>query len=384
MSDTDRSLEVSGLTKVYAQGGPNPGGVRDATFSLPPGAFFTLLGPSGCGKTTTLRCIAGLETPDSGTIRLGRRTFFDIGKGVDVPLNRRRIGMVFQSYAVWPHMTVFNNVAFPLRVSKTRFGHDEIKRLVMKALASVDLASFADRSATRLSGGQQQRVALARAIVLEPTLLLLDEPLSNLDASLREAMRVELKRLQEQMGVTTIYVTHDQAEALELSDSIAVMNHGKIVQLGSPDDVYFRPQDPFIASFVGSTNLFSAKALEAISAKAVGTVMAGKWTIKCSFASAAAASGNVRISIRPEAISLHPPSLSRDEALNHFTGTVTMTRFSGKSRRCSVEAAGLTIQVEAGADAQWQEGDEVLLAFSPKDTIGFPDAESSGALTSAG
>lgn len=220
---TAPGLEVKGLRKIYANVEGVGGGIRDATFHLPPGTFFTLLGPSGCGKTTTLRCVAGLERPDVGIVQVGQTTFFDSVRHIDVPLNRRNIGMVFQSYAIWPHMTVMENVSFPLRVAKDRrYNRDEIDTMSRKALATVDLERFADRSATRLSGGQQQRVALARAMVREPKLLLLDEPLSNLDAALRDSMRKELKRLQRQIGITTVYVTHDQAEALEMSDQIAV------------------------------------------------------------------------------------------------------------------------------------------------------------------
>src|ERR1039457_4380892 len=201
-------LSVGGLTKIYGDTtGAGAGGVRDFSFELPPGTFFTLLGPSGCGKTTTLRCIAGLERPDAGVIRVGDITLHDSETGTSVPMNRRGIGMVFQSYAIWPHMTVFENIAFPLRVAKDRrYGRDEIRELVDEALGTVGLDGYGGRQATRLSGGQQQRVALARAIVHRPQLLLLDEPLSNLDASLREEMRVELRRLQKQIGVTTIYV----------------------------------------------------------------------------------------------------------------------------------------------------------------------------------
>jgi iron(III) transport system ATP-binding protein len=211
-------LTLTELTKVYpARPGEYAGGIRDASIALQPGAFFTLLGPSGCGKTTTLRCIAGLETPDTGRIEVGGAPLFDSATGTSVPLHRRNIGMVFQSYAIWPHMTVFDNVAFPMRVSKDRkYSRDEIATGVGVALDSVGLGGYAQRSATQLSGGQQQRVALARAIVHRPKLLLLDEPLSNLDAALREDMRTELKRLQRDLGINAVYVTHDQSEALEI------------------------------------------------------------------------------------------------------------------------------------------------------------------------
>src|SRR6478735_6092533 len=205
-------LRIRDLTKVYPSAGDGPkGGVRSVDVHLSAGMFFTLLGPSGCGKTTTLRCIAGLETPDSGRIEVAGQALFDHEDGTMVPANRRNFGMVFQSYAIWPHLTVFENVAFPLRVAKDRkFSQDEVRTLVLRALDVVSLGGYGDRSATQLSGGQQQRVALARAIVRQPKLLLLDEPLSNLDAALRDEMRNELRRLQQEMGITTIYVTHDQ------------------------------------------------------------------------------------------------------------------------------------------------------------------------------
>src|SRR5487761_2605123 len=279
-------LTVRGLTKIYANRfDAQAGGVRDVAFELPTGTFFTLLGPSGCGKTTTLRCVAGLERPDSGFVAVEDRVLFDSAHGVAVPMNQRGIGMVFQSYAIWPHMTVFENIAFPLRVAKQRrYDREEIRSLVDRALSTVGLAGYGDRPATRLSGGQQHRVALARAIVHRPQLLLLDEPLSNLDASLREEMRVELRRLQQQIGVTAIYVTHDQAEALAMSDLVAVMEHGRIVQLGEPRAIYFRPANEFVASFIGAANLLDGTAIEAVAAGGVGVVrLEGGVRIACVF-----------------------------------------------------------------------------------------------------
>ena len=217
-------------TRVFA--------VNDVTFDVPDGELFTLLGPSGCGKTTTLRSIAGLEAPDSGEIALSDRVLFSRATTgrvrTNVPANARGLGMVFQSYAIWPHMTVFDNVAFPLQVKKRteRPGKKEIEDRVLRVLETMELANLADRQATKLSGGQQQRLALARALVIEPPLLLLDEPLSNLDAKLRESLRYELKRLQRDLGITSVYVTHDQIEALALSTTIAVMQDGNVMQLG--------------------------------------------------------------------------------------------------------------------------------------------------------
>ena len=211
-------LHVENLTKLYAPG-ESGGGIRNVSFDVADGEFYTLLGPSGCGKTTTLRSVAGLEEPSSGRMTIADQVIFNSTNGIFVPANQRRLGMVFQSYAVWPHMSVFDNTAFPLRMLLgKRWGDADIRRLAMRTLETVGLAEFASRSAAQLSGGQQQRLALARALVAEPSLLLLDEPLSNLDALLREQMRSELRRLQKEVGVTAVYVTHDQSEALALSD----------------------------------------------------------------------------------------------------------------------------------------------------------------------
>src|SRR5262245_11488919 len=232
--------------------------VDDVSFEVVKGQLFTLLGPSGCGKTTTLRSIAGLESPDGGSIRLGERTLFSRGNGrtVNVPANQRGLGMVFQSYAIWPHLRVFDNVAFPLQVRPraTRPGKRETRDRVMRVLATMELEQLADRPATKLSGGQQQRLALARAMITEPPLMLLDEPLSNLDAKLRESLRFELKRLQRELGITSVYVTHDQIEALALSSMVAVMRDGKIMQVGKPREIYERPNCRFVAEFIGTSN----------------------------------------------------------------------------------------------------------------------------------
>ncbi|WP_216640732.1 ABC transporter ATP-binding protein, partial [Effusibacillus lacus] len=256
-------LNVTRLFKEY----PNDNGemvkaAQNITFEVPQGKLFTLLGPSGCGKTTTLRSIAGLEKPSSGEITLGERVIYSSQKRAFVPPNRRDIGMVFQSYAIWPHMNVFQNAAFPLQVGKKKYSKAQIEDKVMRALNVVQLDGLEAREATKLSGGQQQRLALARALVMEPQLLLLDEPLSNLDAKLRERMRFELKRLQRELGITTVYVTHDQSEALALSNQIAVMNAGHIVQIGTPREIYEHPNSKFVADFIGSTNFVNGTVIE--------------------------------------------------------------------------------------------------------------------------
>ncbi len=228
------------------------GVLRGVSFRVETGKVFTLLGPSGCGKTTSLRSLAGLETPDRGRIVLGNRLVFSAADGINLSPDRRHVGMVFQSYAIWPHMTVAENVAYPLEVQ--RLGYTEVSRRVGRALEIVGLGKLRDRPAPNLSGGQQQRVALARAIVAEPELLLLDEPLSNLDAKLRGQMRRDLTALQRQLGHTTVYVTHDQEEALALSHRIALMRDGEIVEEGDPVAMYQHPRHPFTAAFLGGAN----------------------------------------------------------------------------------------------------------------------------------
>jgi ABC-type Fe3+/spermidine/putrescine transport system ATPase subunit len=246
-------IEVSDLVVRYG----DAIAVDGIGFTVAPGEHVTLLGPSGCGKTTTLRAIAGLEDPSGGMIRIDGATVYAAAERRSVPAERRGISMVFQSYAVWPHMSVADNVAYGLRVRK--LPKAEVAEQVDRALGLVQMRAFASRSASLLSGGQQQRVALARAIAFSPAVLLFDEPLSNLDAKLRAEMRVELRELQRRLGVTSLYVTHDQEEALAISDRVIVMNVGRIEQVGTPQDIYNRPKTRFVADFVGSANLVEGK-----------------------------------------------------------------------------------------------------------------------------
>lgn len=276
--------------------------VNQISFDVPEGKFFTLLGPSGCGKTTTLRCIAGLERPSAGRIFIDEQMVS--GGDYFMPPDKRNIGMVFQSYAIWPHMDVFSNVAFPLRVGKTGYSKKEIEEKVLYALHTVQLDGLEKRSATKLSGGQQQRLALARALVRQPKLLLLDEPLSNLDAALREHMRVELRLLQQRLGITTIYVTHDQLEALALSDLIAVMHDGVIEQLGSPQEIYQKPASRFIAGFIGNTNWLegTVKGCEPNNTVTVETTMG---IVSSMVTNPCKPGDKVMLSVRPEAIEVY-------------------------------------------------------------------------------
>ena len=243
------SIEVEDLVVRYGAATA----VDKVSFAIAPGELVTLLGPSGCGKTTSLRAIAGLETPHSGTIRLNGATVWSGSPKRNVPAEKRGVSMVFQSYAIWPHMTVFENVAYGLRVRKA--SASDVRDNVARVLDMVQMGQYADRPSSNLSGGQQQRVAVARAIAFSPTVVLFDEPLSNLDARLRAEMRVELRELQRRLDITSLYVTHDQEEALAISDRVIVMNGGRIEQIGSPEDIYNRPVSRFAADFVGSANM---------------------------------------------------------------------------------------------------------------------------------
>ena len=369
-------LCVTDLFKQYTSSDGTPGGgVFDTSFAISEGELFTLLGPSGCGKTTTLRSIAGLERPQKGKIELAERTLFDAGAGINVPMYGRDIGMVFQSYAIWPHMTVFDNAAYPLTVGNGRLSRSEVRSRVMETLEMVGLAEFARRPAPQLSGGQQQRLALARALTRQPALLLLDEPLSNLDAQLREQMRYELKRLQRETGVTAIYVTHDQSEALAISDRIAVMNNGVIAQLGTPREIYERPTSEFVANFIGRTNLLHG-------ALAVDTPKGGEQSIdvgfgplRCSFPVAVSAGPKVGVVIRPESIRLHAtPSSETEAAANVFGGQVERETYLGETTEYVVRVGERALLVRAPADLDIGPGQTVMLEFPVTKTLALIEA----------
>ncbi len=331
-------LIVEDLAKEFAAQRERVAAVRGVSFSVEEGAFYTLLGPSGCGKTTTLRCIAGLERPDRGRISIAGAVVSSTAPSTFVPPDRRDIGMVFQSYAIWPHLTVFENAAFPLRVRRPRTPRKELERMVHEALATVQLDALAGRNATQLSGGQQQRLALARALVRRPKLLLLDEPLSNLDAKLREQMRGEVRELQLRLGIATLYVTHDQVEALSMSDRIAVMAGGQIIQEGGPRDIYERPADTFVADFVGSGNFITGTVLgpdgpqHSLVRTAIGDVAAMD-------AGPASAGEPVTVFVRPENIHV------RREGDEGVAATVVSVSFLGEFLDCRLRAADELLHV---------------------------------------
>jgi iron(III) transport system ATP-binding protein len=365
-------LSIENLHKSFqASGGTQVRAVDGVSLSVPEGRILTLLGPSGCGKTTTLRCIAGLERPDGGRIVIGDQTVLDCARGVFVPPSDRGIGMVFQSYAIWPHMSVFENVAFPLRVSRARkYSAADIKERVARALEMVRLPGFERRSATELSGGQQQRLALARGLVHEPRLLLLDEPLSNLDAKLREQMRFELKHLQRTLRVTTVYVTHDQAEALALSDEIAVFNSGTIAQRGPPQEIYGHPTDRFVADFIGSANFFPGKVARAADGDGLTEVATAHGAFRCRFAGTVAPGAPVVITARPEdlTLALTPPP----DGMNALAGTVAGRVFLGDVIDYVVDIGGAELRIRARPEHDFRVRQSVHIGIAPQKCVGLP------------
>ena len=359
-------LEVTGLHKTFETAAGGVTAVDDVTFSIAAGQAFTLLGPSGCGKTTALRCIAGLERPGAGVITLDGAELFNAEAGMFVPPDKRGIGMVFQSYAIWPHMNAFDNVGFPLRIG--RRPRAEIRDRVSWALDMVQLGGFAERESTQLSGGQQQRLAVARALVQEPRLLLLDEPLSNLDAKLREEMREELKRLQSALELTMLYVTHDQAEAIMLSDRIAVMSEGRILQEGPPREIYERPRSPFVAGFVGNSNL-----LQGVVAASLGE---RRFRIETDCGSVSATSTadlrhdeGVLVSLRPEFIHLTADRPAGDADRTVWEVTVEGSRFFGDSTYYDVSCKGRPLRVRAGPHAGFDPGSRAFAAIATADCV---------------
>jgi len=341
--------------------------VRDVSLSVKRGEFVTLLGPSGCGKTTTLRCVAGLERPDGGEIRIGGDTVAAPARGIYLVPEDRNIGMVFQSYAVWPHMTVFENAAYGLRVR--RLAEDVIKQRTMRALELVSLDHLADRYATKLSGGQRQRVALARAIVYEPRVVLFDEPLSNLDAKLREQMRIELVRLQREVGITSIYVTHDQSEALVMSDRVVVMDKGVIQQIGDPQTIYARPANTFVANFIGVANLMPGKMLGRSGELCDVEITLGEGRaplrVQAIGAENATAGQALTLSLRPEDITLHLQAPSGGANGNLFEGEVIDTIYLGNMLECRVKVGQHEVGIQVDHYEQLEPKQKVVLSFQP-------------------
>jgi iron(III) transport system ATP-binding protein len=353
-------LNVRSLYTEYAsEHGTVVKAAQDVSFDVPEGKLFTLLGPSGCGKTTTLRSIAGLEKPNAGEIEVAGRTVYSSSRGIFVSPNKRNFGMVFQSYAIWPHMNVFQNVAFPLEVR--RRPRREIQDKVMRVLAAVQLDHLVGRDATKLSGGQQQRLALARALVMEPQLLLLDEPLSNLDAKLRDAMRTELKRLQREFNLTTVYVTHDQSEALALSHEIAVMNDGFIVQVGTPRQIYEQPANQFVADFVGQTNFVGGVVTVADDGAGCCLVRSGIGELKVHAGEGVARDAAVVVSVRPEDLELSEQEIRAGDGENVLRGIVHAKDFLGEYLDFHVKVGDVVLQARAHPSLRTPTGDPIYV-----------------------
>jgi iron(III) transport system ATP-binding protein len=367
-------LEIENLHMVYQSDRGPVYAVRGVSFTVADGDFYTLLGPSGCGKTSTLRSIAGLETPSSGRITIGDQVVYDSETHATIPSHRRDIGMVFQSYAIWPHMTVFDNVAFPLVHGRTKTPKSEVRDRVMQALSLVHLEHLGDRPAPQLSGGQQQRVALARALVHEPAVLLLDEPLSNLDAKLREEMRQELKDLVSRLHITTLYVTHDQVEALTMSDSLAVMEEGLIVQEGEPRSVYLQPATGFVANFMGRANAIDGKVISTAPDQGLAQVGTTFGPLTCVLPTWAQVNDSVLAVFRPESVELAPESAW--DGPNVLEGKIEQVVFAGESIEYVIAVAEQLISAKGDPFETLAEGDKVFMHIQPRRCLLVKTSES--------
>jgi len=354
-------LTVSGLTKKFGA----HAALDDISFTVADGEFFTLLGPSGCGKSTTLNAIAGLDEPDTGRITAGDTVYVDGDTGTFRTPEERNLGMVFQSYALWPHMTVAANLELPLKLRKVPKADRDAR--IDATLKQVGLATFRDRYPHQMSGGQQQRVALARALVYSPTVLLLDEPLSNLDAKLREQARAWLKELQQEVGITTIYVTHDQTEALTLSDRIAVMRDGKMLQVGTPEEIYEQPADPAVADFVGRCNFLLAEVTDGGAAgDAITVTVAATGTpLRVTAREPYTAGDTITLGIRAERIGVTPPGAGEPGAAGALPARLVRRLYSGSAYEYELDCGGRPLVAE---DTAAVDGEDVWLAV-PGDRV---------------
>jgi len=343
-------IRIKDISKHYYSEGKTIKALDNVSLTIPGKKIFTLLGPSGCGKTTLLRCIVGLETPDAGEIIIGDEIVWSSKKGINVPVEKRGLAMVFQTYAIWPHMDVFNNVAYPLQILKV--SREEIRKRVEKTLKFVKLEGFEHRPATNISGGQQQRVALARALIAEPKVILFDEPLSNLDAKLREETRKDLRIFLSELKITAVYVTHDQIEALALSDIIAVMHSGKIIEIGSPRKIYFDASHRFVADFIGRANL-----IKAVVDTKMGTFVCQKRDFP--------EGSEVVLCIRPEFIYLKE-NKKEVEGQNVLKGKIESLVFIGESYEGEIKVGNEILMVKIKPETLLKKGDDVEFTVSPE------------------
>jgi len=343
---SDWMIELEDVTKRYGDLVAND----HVTLRIRRGELLTLLGPSGCGKTTALRCITGQNTPDSGRVLID-------GKDVtDVPTHRRELGMVFQNFALFPHMTVFGNVEFPLMIRRI----DKARRaeMVMEALKLIRLERYAEHYPRQLSGGQQQRVGLARALVYRPKVLLLDEPLSNLDAKLREEMRFEIRDLQQRLGITAVYVTHDQEEALALSDRVAVMNRGRVQQVGTPAEIYTQPATKFVADFIGLSDFVPAK-VAALEERSV-VLAIGAERLRAPAVEGLQVGGDVLLFIRPNDVQIRPAAQRKENCL---PGTIRKGTYLGDKFDYRVDVLGMEVRVQTHGAERFEVGEQVAVCF---------------------
>ena len=357
----DAYLDVRGLVKRFG----SDRAVDDVSFAIPRGSFLTLLGPSGCGKTTTLMSIAGLHRIDAGRISVGGIVYTSPAEGIFLPPEKRDIGMVFQSYAIWPHMTVAQNVSYPLEIRKVARG--VIDDRVADVLRLVGLADMANKNATQLSGGQQQRAALARAIISHPRLLLFDEPLSNLDLKLREQMRVELKRIQHEVGITSVYVTHDQAEALVMSDEIIVMSKGHIEQKGGPREIYTRPVNGYVSNFIGVVNLLKGRVIRAGDGGGQIEINQGGHCVQlpCRLGEGVSVGADAILSVRPENV-----QATRENGGGPcLEGEVLQAIFLGNCIDCRVRWGEFEWKVLAHPRTRLRQGEKVFLRLDPAHSL---------------
>jgi iron(III) transport system ATP-binding protein len=352
-------IRIRNLSKNYFSEGKTIKALTDVDLTIPANQIFTLLGPSGCGKTTLLRCIVGLETPDSGEIAIGDEMVWSREKNIFIPPEKRGLSMVFQTYAIWPHMNVFDNVAYPLQTQ--RQSKEGIRRQVKKTLRFVQLEGFENRPATKLSGGQQQRVALARALVAEPKVILFDEPLSNLDAKLREETRKELRRFLTELKITAVYVTHDRIEALSLSDALAVMKDGRIVETGTPNKIYFESDHRFVADFIGRANLIEGKVRAVENSNLIIDSDIGE--IVCKKSGEISPGHGVTLCIRPEFIKVEAGDSRHGR--NLFRGRVESLVFVGEAYEGEVRIAETRLIIRIEPTDSVKEGDEIAISFEP-------------------
>ena len=358
-------IRVNNLEKLYqSEDRESVRALAGIDFEVEEGEFYVLLGPSGCGKSTTLRCIAGFEEPTGGMIQIGDQVVFSGPDGINIPPAKRDFGIVFQSYAIWPHMDVFHNVSFPLVHGQTnRLSKKLVKERVMKALELTQLQDLADRPAPFLSGGQQQRVALARALVREPSVLLLDEPLSNLDAKLREEMRVQIREITKRLNITSIYVTHDQLEALTMADRVSVMSAGEIMQEGPPLEIYKRPAGQFVAQFIGVANLIQGQ-VASVDNDRMGSVTTSLGSFRCTLSLGLEVNDRVSLMIRPEDAIVQPAGNPGSD--NVIRGDVNAVVFVGEMLDCSIVTPTLDLRIKVHPSTSLQIGETVAVQVPPQ------------------